>query len=54
MPQIVDYAQSSIAIRYAINQYPEGEKVMYIVKVFTQSGILFHFLVYAVDMLGSA
>ncbi|GAI10337.1 unnamed protein product, partial [marine sediment metagenome] len=32
---------------------PKGEKVMYIIKVFTYGRVFLHFLVYTVDMLGS-
>ena len=54
MPQIVDSTQGAITIRHTINQYSKGEKVMYVVKVLSQGGVLLCFLVYAVDVLGSA
>ena len=45
--------QCAIAVRYITNQYTERQQVMNIIKVLTQFSVLPHFLVYAVNVLGS-
>ena len=54
MPQAVDDADGAVAIRLQYYQDPEGKKVVNIVEMLADGGVLFHFLVDAVNVLGPA
>ena len=45
VPQAVHNTHSTITVRYSVNKYAKGEKVIYVIKVLALSRILFHFLV---------
>ena len=54
MPQVVDYSQRPVAIRYSIDKYTQSEQVMYIVKVLAYCRVPVYLLIYTVDVFGSA